>query len=427
MSKQAFLDTVKAQNYILTEAQKAKVKSFLIENEVSRDDIPELKKIAEKNGVDFKKGVEWYKKQTNLEDATKRTANSKEFQDPTDETKRVIVMGGAGRHAWNGTEWVDRPKLSFPSGKVLPAGKTNHEILTVPEWVKLSVNEDGTEAYAYDQKDSLLMTYTHPIVTMNGEFPYEISLDGKFQRYGEKITDVDSLINETIVRNKKAQDAKFVVRGNQLGFQISKKASEFELQAWDDTTAGTLDGDTFLDSINSTSNYSSAAEIQTIRYGGRIQRSVLEWTLPSDPGGTVTDVKMTLTTSFNQGSNLHDVHEVTESGAVISQMTWNNYATGSAWSTGGGDFSGTIIDSFTCSADETAYDSYLMGAGASNPLTLDWGDSVMVVVKRNNETTNTLNRSYWSSDENGDGSGPTLEITYTAGGGSTFKPRVIMF
>ena len=431
MSKQAFLDTVKAQNYILTEAQKAKVKSFLIENEVSREDIPELKKIAKANNIKVNKDSGWWKKQAkNLEIREKRDTFNKTLYDPTDETKRVLVASSTPLHYFDGTEYHELPDLSFPNGKVLPKGRTKHLIKKIPAWARMEVNKDSSEAYLYDKADTLLATYKYPTVTLNGEYPYTITNNGEFVRYGVKPTDHRPFEGEEIERNPKCEDAKFAVDGDNFGFIVSKKASRFELQAWDDTdTSSTVVKDnTMFNNQSANSNYGSDVLFAGVAGDNRKVRPIMHFTLPSDPGGTITDVDVEIRVCllYLSGKTVN-VHELTQTAWDESTSCWNNYSTGNAWTSPGGDFDSTIISTVNI-ASVASHTLPVMGDSATNPLTLDWGDDLHLLLQATNETSKGM--SYIDSKEATTGGtkiSPYLTITYTAGGGSTFKPRVIMF
>jgi len=429
MTKAEILAQAKLQKGVLSDGQIQDMKKLLSRYEVKPNDIKYLKRLVEINGFEYEKVAGWYKNQHSLEQTEKRSATSKEYFHPTDDTKRVIVQSSKAMHAWDGTQFIDLPELAFPDGKVLASGQRNHKVIVFPGWAVLDVKADGSEAYLYDQAGTLLMTYTQPVVTLNGEYPYTVSLDGEFVRYETKANYVNWSIGETIERNPQAQDAYFVSQGTTLGFRVSAQASKYELQAWDDTTAGTLVQDLFIYGNNPTSNYNATEPLATGKHanGTGPRRWPMDISTPSDPGGTITDVEVEITTNYvyngGGGAFILDVHELTRSDWVDSQATYNIYKTGSNWTTAGGDFSATVIDSITTGTNSTAYTFYLMGASATNPLTIGWSETVNLLGKSANESANTM--AYY--DASWQTNPATVLITYTAGGGAVETQDILWF
>lgn len=161
-------------------------------------------------------------------------------------------------------------------------------------------------------------------------------------------------------------------------------------------------------------------------YSGSIIRTLAGFTLPSNPGGaTITKIDLYLRTVNGNTSEPTDVHEITTAGFDDAQATWNSYSTGNSWTTAGGDYSATIIDTITPSITANTWNVWtIQGTGATNPLSLDWGDSIDLLLKFNDEGVNNHYVGFYG--DHTAGSEPYLEITYTVGGGSAFSQAVVI-
>lgn len=175
------------------------------------------------------------------------------------------------------------------------------------------------------------------------------------------------------------------------------------------TTTATVNKESMMYSGNTTTNYSTDT-LQTGRSSNSyLRRWVMQITLPADPGGTITDVALNLTTNYVSGSMTLNIHELTQTAWVETEVSWANYASGSAWTSAGGDYNATVIDSVLANVNSTEYTVYLMGSSATNPLTLNWGDTVHIIGKSSNESTTAL--SYF--DALSQTNVPTVDVTYT--------------
>lgn len=417
MTKREILTQLESQDWYLSDQQKVALKKLLMDYEFSRSDIPYLKKIAERNDLRLKKlAAGWWKKQKQLEIVAERKEKSKTYYDPLDPNKRVVVIGKRFHRTENGI-LVDMPDFSFPEGIELPAGRRNHVIINFPDWVTVEIGENGKEAYAKDEKGEILHTYRYPVVTVKGHKPYRVFLYGDFVREETNYKKINWSADETWEYGSHAEEAIFVTNGNDLGMRVSAKAAQHELQAWDDTdTSGTNDQDSMMYANNPTTNYSSDT-LQTGKWtNNTTRRSLIDWTMPSDPGGTVTDVDMDLTTNTKVGGQNTVIQELTETW-VDNQVTWSRRSTGNTWTTAGGTTAGINIDEVNCAADETTYTFGIMGSNADNPLTLDWTDSFGLLIRDKVESTSPGSLVYFD-DGDGESDPPLLTVTYTAGGSS---------
>ena len=191
-------------------------------------------------------------------------------------------------------------------------------------------------------------------------------------------------------------------------------------------TASTNNKDLTLDSYHHDSNRNDR-NLELYDYGGwQVIRFIMQWTLPSG-SGTISDVKLYVYKYGNvqkepdYTANLHELSAHTDWGETTA--TWDTYDGSNAWTTGGGDYNATIIDSFT----PLAYDVFgwqnwtLLGDDATNPLTLDWEDTVNLLAKCSNEVTYSMKwRGYRKEESVETTERPYLEITYTTTDTSNF-------
>lgn len=182
-------------------------------------------------------------------------------------------------------------------------------------------------------------------------------------------------------------------------------------------TASTNNKDSYLDQWNGGDvNYGNAVKLEVGNDGtNKTTRAVIHFTL-SAGNGTISDVKLYVYISESVDTQVLNIHELSREDWVEMEVTWNIYKAGNAWTLVGGDYDGTVIDSFTFANKEEAWKNWvLMGIGATNPLVLDWEDNVHLLAKSNNE--GQARYTFLNSKENV-ANKPYLEITYTLGGGS---------
>lgn len=177
-------------------------------------------------------------------------------------------------------------------------------------------------------------------------------------------------------------------------------------------------GDNWITSSAPTTNYGSDNAPQIYGKSGDNARFLIKFTLSSG-SGTVTAVKLFLYEVVSNGwatATTIETHSVTQTGWTEAGSTWNKYDGTNNWSTAGGDYSATVISSITNNTTPAQWDNWpLMGAGATNPLTLTWGDSVNLLLKVNPESTAGYTGGQFNAREAASNK-PYIEITYTEGG-----------
>ena len=201
--------------------------------------------------------------------------------------------------------------------------------------------------------------------------------------------------------------------------------------------AGLLFGASFIsaatiDIISETATYirpnSSNKSKETNMYVGQTTtandylRGILSFNL-SDPvlaGATIEEVTLTLTVIRADGDSESDtvtldLHELTQSYAY-TEVTWDNYATGQAWTNPGGDYSSTVLASTSANPAEVVdrqaiefTDAALTSAVSSNI-----GDTLDLIAKLSNEGTDQLRRLFLLRSSAGTSDyKPVLSITYS--------------
>jgi hypothetical protein len=220
---------------------------------------------------------------------------------------------------------------------------------------------------------------------------------------------------DIVVDKTKITEVKFKVQNGKLSFELPAGIEPKDLKAFDATDTGSTNNkDSYLRKSSPTTNYGSETDIW-VHSGSTgnpndISRGLLDFTLSSG-SGTISDVKLFLYNNYVWSAGTIEVHSVSINWNE-GQVTWNVYSSGNNWTTAGGDFNATTI----CSAS-TSLNNYLsfvlMGTGSTNPLTLNWGDNVNVLLKIGTESTGVTTGGTFYSKNNASNK-PYIEITYTA-------------
>lgn len=193
------------------------------------------------------------------------------------------------------------------------------------------------------------------------------------------------------------------------------------------TIDGTLNQDTYITGYEPTTNKNGIALLIGDNGGGDKARALLKFTLPANPGSaTITDIKISIYRTGANGSGSYSInaHNGTSTPAttwVDSQATWNIYKTATNWTVAGAgsDFISTIVGSYarTGSSPLNSYwDIPIQGTGATNPLSLNWGDTVNLLIAAPSSAGN--NDLFHSSSQ---ANPPKITITYTVGATSHIK------
>ncbi|NVM21037.1 MAG: DNRLRE domain-containing protein [Desulfobacterales bacterium] len=154
---------------------------------------------------------------------------------------------------------------------------------------------------------------------------------------------------------------------------------------------------------------------------------VMEWTLPPDPGGTITDIKLFLYFTGEVGcpglstdSNF-ELHELLETPFVESEATWDNRDASNTWTTAGAkapnSASATVVDTVTLpyiTPPAGWYTWVLKGTGAANPVNWNWNETHSFVIYDPNPVgTDDKTLQYKFNHKESADNQPYIELTYT--------------
>jgi len=357
-----------------------------------------------------------WEKYVGAEDVSKRTHTTKDYAHPTDPTKRILIQSSGLLHYFDGKEFKDIPDLPFPEGKEIKEPKSRHFMMDLPDWGEAKVEKNGKQVRVYDKLGQPIYVFKNPLVVPKGKAPYKV-----VDKNGKKIKETKNRkekidIDERIEKSDDAIEVSFEVENNKLYFKLPKDLS-YPLEAYDDTdTSSTNNKDTYIYKGQSSTNYGSDTELNIRALSGNyVYRTLIHFTLASEPGGgpwQITDVKLYLWNDDAYGDIDISVHELTQTGWTESGVTWNKYDGTNDWISAGGDYNTTKIDTISAGGSEIWYNWTLMGTGASNPLTLDWGDNVHLLLKCDNENPGSWKGLGKISSKEAASNNPYLEITY---------------
>ena len=194
-------------------------------------------------------------------------------------------------------------------------------------------------------------------------------------------------------------------------------------------TSSTNNKDAHMHNETPTTNQGNLTGLNVYRSsGGALRRTCIHFTL-SAGSGTISDVKLYLYSNTQSVTKTYylNAHQLSRTdwvegdGSAGSGVTWNSYDGTNPWTTAGGDFSATIIDSILSLAAGNWMNWVLMGTGSDNPLTLNWNDNVHILLKIANE--GVKNGNQFNSKENASNK-PYLEITYEVAVGTNIKVNI---
>lgn len=187
-----------------------------------------------------------------------------------------------------------------------------------------------------------------------------------------------------------------------------------------DTTA-TNNKDGRISSVAPNTNYGSNTNLPVANdiTNGNYFRSLIHFTLPSG-SGSISAVKLYLYKYIDVSGYTCpavEVHELTRTNWTEAGFTWNTYDGTNNWTTAGGDFSATIVDTTNSplAYGNYGWEDWDLGTGATNPISgLTWGSEVHLLLKH--AAGAALYYTQWYSKEYTDDTAkrPYIEITYSA-------------
>lgn len=308
--------------------------------------------------------------------------------------------------------------------------------MDLPEWGTAKAEEGGKVVRVYDKNNVPIFRYKNPIVVNIDKNPFEI-----VSRDGVKIRETDNSSeqlspNERIENADGVDEVSFEVVDNKLFFKLPETLkNKYPLKAYDDTDTSSVDNkDAKITTDGANDNFGSDTtfHVYTSNVGSPYYyRAVMDWTL-SAGSGTISQISLFLYVTINAGDTYPiEVHELTQA-FTEAGVTWNKYDGSNNWSTAGGDFSATIVDSTTMPAATNYQQWDLVGGDSDNPISgLTWESNFDLLLK-----LSTAGEAIGSGDEGGAyaskenaSNNPYIEITYTAdaGGGIISNENIIWF
>lgn len=176
-------------------------------------------------------------------------------------------------------------------------------------------------------------------------------------------------------------------------------------------TASTNNKDAYVQDAAPTTNFGTDVRLYAGTYSAptKIFHSFIHFTLSSG-SGTISAVTLNLYNESGLGTATIQVHELTQTGWVEGEVTWNIYSTGNNWTVAGGDYDATVVDSLSPTINQ--YNAWDLGLGATNPISgLTWESEVHLMLRRTTEDVSRNYDTFWSKDNASDK--PYIEITYT--------------
>jgi hypothetical protein len=366
-----------------------------------------------------------------IEQIDKRDYHAKVFQ--TDDLGVYKMHYGLGlMHYFDGEKFEDIKPLPFPEGKIIDR-EDDLKMVEIPAWGVVSIEKDGSEVIIRDKNNTPIYKYHTPVVTKKDVNLYRLAdsrqelTKEQYEAYIEKPNPTKKV---EIIEENIFERPVFEVREGYICFKLKNEIKE-PLRAYDDTAYGTDNGNTKIYSYSSlqNTNFSTETDIQAGSYAtNNLTHLLIKWTMPSGTG-TITDVKLCL-----YKSGLHatanrplGLHKIKRTDANISQMTWNIYKTSTNWQTAGAtgadDYESTVISSTNVNVSNNSWVTLgVMGPTATNSLTLDWSDVVMLMLKPTTTGNDSDLAQYRSKEYTTDTTKrPYLEITYTEAATDTSK------
>jgi hypothetical protein len=365
----------------------------------------------------------------------KRTHNTKTFLPNENNGNLVLQVGASNYHFYDGATFNEITPLPFPEGKVINS-ESDLDMVDIPEWGEARLEDNGSVVRIYDKLNIPIYRFHSPVVVKNDDPLFKVVSEGKEDELVrlEDLTSAKETIKTTesivVIEENIIERPLFEIVGDKIRFKLSKEITE-PLQAYDDTdTTSTNNKDATIASNAVNSNFGTANSLGVCYLSTSKQRRLVNFTLPS-VSGTISLIKYYMNAngvSGDFGTRTLNIHQITQTSWTESGVTWNKYDGTNNWATAGGDFSGTVIDTFSSST--TGWHNWtIQGTGADNPLSLSFGDSVHLLVKDSAEDSGSGDRwkNFDTKEDSTPGDRPYLEITYTPGGTPAFTPKIIMF
>lgn len=183
-----------------------------------------------------------------------------------------------------------------------------------------------------------------------------------------------------------------------------------------ENTSSTINRDTWIRSGDATVNFGTGTSLFIYGGGENYNRALIDFTLPS-LSGDISKIELFIYEYNSISAGTADILSMTRTNWTLLGVTWNKYDGTNNWTTAGGDYGATIIDSTTI-GDGVGWKTFvLQGTGATNALSLNWGDTADLIIKINNESTDKGSEIASSRYTDDTTKRPYIKITYTAASG----------
>ena len=351
-----------------------------------------------------------------LEDISQRDTFTKDFQHPTDPTKRIKIQTEAPLHYFDG-EFKDILDLPFPEGKEVFSEQPRHFMMDLPEWGREELSDGGKVLRIYDKKDVSIYIFKDPFATGKGKNPYDTIVD-------------DLGVSKKKIREVEVDYGTFEVENHKLYVKLPDTLKNpYALQVYDDTDTGSTNNkdSKIRDGTSADTNFGADATVQLGYWSAEKLRMIFDWTLSSG-SGTISDIALNIWHNGGTAPVYGDLHELTQT-FTEAGVTWNKYDGTNLWGTAGGDYSATIVDTSYYVTSPDGYTAiWLVGASSTNPIAgLTWGNTVDLILIAQNEGGAAAYISFAMKETAGTGNDPYIEITYTPTVAALIAPMLIEF
>ncbi len=164
-------------------------------------------------------------------------------------------------------------------------------------------------------------------------------------------------------------------------------------------------------------NYGDGTDLNVRKtQANQILRTLLRFTLPNG-SGKITKVAVWLKSKTDLSDNSSmNIYPMIQTGWTEVGATWNKYDETNNWATAGmgagTDYTDTTIKGFTPNAAGEWTEIDILGGDSTNPLTLNWGSIVDVMIRGHETSVNVDTGKIFYSKENDAANRPYLEVTY---------------
>jgi len=319
--------------------------------------------------------------------------------------KRVAILTGL-LHAWDGKKFIELPPIPKIEGKLLDKPKKLHKLLDIPHWASCEVQDEG-RAILFKDKNGVLI-WKHSDVAV-----YDADVDPYIRDEEDKITGVDKT---------KVVPSKFVVQGSEVLLEVPGGLKyPLKVDPAGEIGQGTAP-DSFISLYNPNYNNSLSDYLMIYALPNWRNRIIIRFDLSVLPVGV--NIESTRLYLYQYSHNIevdrtYDIHRVDhntpnyetdweEGGGYYGGVTWNNYKTGTAWGTSGGNFNSTQTDSITVGIVDNVWVIWNVTPDCDALEQRSW------IIKDSDESNSTgYQRRFHSRQYTTDTSlRPYLEITY---------------